>query len=252
MVFGYRELLSSNFRGERHGRHKEKFYYRGTCWSPFDGAARSSPFRPTLSLTTSAGSSPASIKPRAHSNGHNVIEPFPPAWALHFRRREEEITAGYLLVTTVTNAVVQATIPHRHRITFKSHFRPRCRRVIDSANERKNLARDEGGASDSDDRLIVYQRSKSAPSATPSISILRWSCIADFMAFIPGASFVINLARQKKKNLYHPEFVQLMSALRILHIKWINCRVHHHLSDLTSHRKPHTLTIQDRSIDKCL
>lgn len=75
----------SNFRGERHGRHKEKFYYRGTCWSP-------SPF-PTHPLTTSAGSSPASIKPRAHSNGHNVIEPFPPAWALHFRRREEEITA---------------------------------------------------------------------------------------------------------------------------------------------------------------
>lgn len=42
------------------------------------------------------------------------------------RRREEEITAGYLLVTTVTNAVVQATILHRHRITFKSCFRPRC------------------------------------------------------------------------------------------------------------------------------
>lgn len=54
------------------------------------------------------------------------------------RRREEEITAGYLLVTAVTNAVVQATILHRHRITFKSRFRPCRRRVIDPANERKN------------------------------------------------------------------------------------------------------------------
>jgi len=73
--------LLSNFRGKHHGRHKEKFYYRGTCWSSSDVRRRaaSSPFRPTLPLTTSTGSSPASIKPRIHSNGHNVIEPFPPA-----------------------------------------------------------------------------------------------------------------------------------------------------------------------------
>lgn len=81
------------------------------------------------------------------------------------RRREEEITADYLLVTPVTNAVVQATILHLATGFLSSRVSVRAADVLSilqmNAKNCSSLARNlpsSPGFSEFDDRLIVYER----------------------------------------------------------------------------------------------
>lgn len=122
MTHGVRlpRALPSNFRG---GRHKEKFYYRGTCWSPSNGARRLVPLSSDTPSDNVAGLFPGLYQASNPFKWSQCNRTVSTGMSTPLLRRDEEITAGYLLVTTVTNAVVQATILHRHRITFKSRFR---------------------------------------------------------------------------------------------------------------------------------
>lgn len=97
--------------------------------------------RPTSSLSLPPFERHRRALPRPLSSG---LDPFKwsqcnrtistSAQAFHsgYRRRRNNLCPGYLLVTTVTNAIVRIpTIPHRRRITFKSRFRRCCLRVVD-------------------------------------------------------------------------------------------------------------------------
>lgn len=115
-------------------RHKEKFYYRGTCWSRSNVVSS----RPTrLPLLPFKRCRWALLRPL--SNG---LDPFKwsqcnrtistSAQAFHSGHRgEEEITAVQATCWSRSWQMPSsvATIPHRRRITLKSRFHRCCLRV---------------------------------------------------------------------------------------------------------------------------
>lgn len=123
-------LVKFPWRTTQLPRHKEKFYYRSTCWSPSPPLIRLVP--PLLSLWRAPPWPLSSgLDPFKWSQCNRTISTSARAFHSGHRRRNNRCPS-YLLVTTLTNAFLRSDYSSSSSDNFhKSRFRRRCLRVVD-------------------------------------------------------------------------------------------------------------------------